>query len=53
MPRLIRRFLEDEFGMTAIEYGVIASLLSVAIIVALRIAGARMSGAFSKISGNL
>jgi pilus assembly protein Flp/PilA len=30
---MIRRFIEDERGATAIEYGLIAMLLSIAIIV--------------------
>ena len=33
MLKLVRRFAPDEFGATAIEYGLIAAGISVAIIV--------------------
>jgi pilus assembly protein Flp/PilA len=32
VPRLVRRFLADQSGATAIEYGLIVSLIAVAII---------------------
>ncbi|AOK29919.1 MULTISPECIES: Flp family type IVb pilin [Burkholderia] len=34
MKALIKRFLKDEAGVTAIEYGLIAGLLAVAIVAA-------------------
>ena len=39
MLKLLKRFLTDQSGATAIEYGLIAGLISVAIV-----AGARGSG---------
>lgn len=32
MPNLIQRFVQDESGATAIEYGLLAALIAVAII---------------------
>lgn len=53
MSTLIRNFTRDQSGATAIEYGVIASLIGVVIIAALRVTGSRMSGTFSKVASNL
>ncbi len=39
MGRLIRRFLKDDAGATAIEYGLIVALLSLAIVVGVGTAG--------------
>jgi len=39
MPKLVKRFLKDQSGATAIEYGLIAALISVAVV-----AGASGSG---------
>ena len=36
MTRMLNRFAADESGATAIEYGLIAALIAVAIIVALQ-----------------
>ncbi|MCJ2052095.1 Flp family type IVb pilin [Methylobacterium sp. J-070] len=53
MSQLLQRFARDETGATAIEYGMIAALIAVAIIVSLRLVGSRLSAKFSAISGNL
>ena len=42
-------YWEDESGATAIEYGLIAVLLSVAIIAAVSAVGSEMSGMFGRI----
>ncbi len=47
------RFLRDESGATAIEYGLIASLIAVAIIVAVKTAGSNLTNTFTKVSNNL
>lgn len=44
------RFLKDESGATAIEYGLIASLIAVAIIVAVGNLGDQTSAKFNEIA---
>jgi pilus assembly protein Flp/PilA len=46
-------FWADETGATAIEYGLIASLISVAIITAASNLGKNVSSSFSKVAGNM
>ena len=47
---MIKQLLQDESGATAIEYGLIAGLISVAIIVALTAVGSSLDSLFSQIS---
>jgi pilus assembly protein Flp/PilA len=47
------RFLKDDSGATAIEYGLIAALISVAIIAAATTLGTNISNTFAKIAGNI
>jgi pilus assembly protein Flp/PilA len=49
----IARFVDDESGATAIEYGLIAALIAVGIIVAASALGDSLSNLFSGISGQL
>jgi len=49
MTRFITRFAEDESGATAIEYGLIAALIAVVIIGAVRALGDEVMGAFSEV----
>jgi pilus assembly protein Flp/PilA len=49
----IARFVDDESGATAIEYGLIAALIAVGIIVAASALGESLSGLFEGISGQL
>jgi len=53
MKALINRFKEDEDGATAIEYGLIAALLAVAIIAAVRAVGGTLSETFVAIDDEL
>ncbi|MBI5278017.1 MAG: Flp family type IVb pilin [Burkholderiales bacterium] len=46
----ITQFLRDESGATAIEYGLIAALIAVAIIAAATTLGTRLSGLFTAIA---
>jgi pilus assembly protein Flp/PilA len=46
-------FTGDEQGATAIEYGLIASLVSVAVIVALNLAGESLRDLFTLVAGAL
>jgi len=48
-----RRFMRDEEGVTAIEYGLIASLIAVAIVVAAGLVGTNLSTLFTSIAGCL
>ncbi len=50
---MIRKFLQDESGATAIEYGLIAALIAVACIVALTSVGGSLKGLFEKVDGEL
>lgn len=53
MKALVSRFLKDESGATAIEYGLIASLIAVAIITAAGTLGNSISNTFTSISGKM
>lgn len=53
MKYLIARFGKDESGATAIEYGLIAGLISVAIIAAVLALGGDLKGIFEEISTKL
>ncbi|UXN70767.1 Flp family type IVb pilin [Devosia neptuniae] len=50
---IFARFAKDESGATAIEYGLIAALISVGIIVAATALGTDLSNLFTRISGQL
>ena len=50
---IFKRFAKDESGATAIEYGLIAGLISVVIIVALKTVGSNLTTKFNQISSNL
>ncbi len=47
---MIAKFIRDENGATAIEYGLIAALIAVVIIAALTLLGTAISGKFSTIA---
>ena len=49
----IKQLIQDESGATAIEYGLIAGLISVAIIVALTAVGDSLDVIFSQISDSI
>ena len=53
MTNLIQRFWNDEEGATAIEYGLIAGLIAVAIIVSVTALGTDLAKVFSDISKKL
>jgi pilus assembly protein Flp/PilA len=50
MTKLINRFVKDEEGATAIEYGLIAALIAVAIIAAVGAVGSSLSSNFNSIA---
>jgi pilus assembly protein Flp/PilA len=47
------RVIKREEGVTAIEYGLIAALIALAIIVAVTLVGTNLSALFEKIAGKL
>jgi len=51
--RNIMRFLRQEKGATAIEYGLIASLIAVAIVGVLVTLGPALSNTFMQVQNNL
>lgn len=53
MKALIQRFKNDEDGATAIEYGLIAALIAVAIIAAVKTLGTNLSGTFTNVADEL
>jgi pilus assembly protein Flp/PilA len=53
MNSLITRFAKDESGATAIEYGLIATLIGVAIIAGATALGSKLNSTFQNISGKL
>ena len=50
---IFARFAKDESGATAIEYGLIAALIAVGIIVAATTLGGQLSALFGRISTRL
>lgn len=53
MSKLFARFLKDESGATAIEYGLIAALIAVGIITAASTLGTEISETFKKASDEM
>jgi pilus assembly protein Flp/PilA len=53
MSKLFARFLNDESGATAIEYGLIAAGISIAIIVAVNGLGTNLNTKFTSINNSL
>jgi pilus assembly protein Flp/PilA len=50
MSNIVTRFLKDESGATAIEYGLIASLIAVALIAGASALGTSLNDTFQGIS---
>lgn len=50
MMKLVMRFLADDTGATAIEYGLIAAGISVAIIATVQALGTNLNATFSSVS---
>ena len=53
MKTIVSRFLKDESGATAIEYGLIAAGISVAIIAVVNGLGTKLNGTFGNINTQL
>jgi pilus assembly protein Flp/PilA len=53
MLSIFRRLMKNEHGATAIEYTLIASLIAVAAIVAMRSVGSKVNGVLSNVASSL
>jgi pilus assembly protein Flp/PilA len=53
MKTLLKQFFADEGGATAIEYGLIAAGISLAIIAVVNGMGTKLSGKFTSINASL
>lgn len=53
MTKLVARFMKDESGATAIEYGLIAALIAVAIIAGARSLGGALNSKFQSIASTV
>ncbi len=53
MKTLVSRFVKDESGATAIEYGLIAAGISVAIIAVVQGLGSKLTATFTSVSNAL
>ena len=53
MKNLVSRFVKDETGATAIEYGLIAAGISVVIIAAVTTVGTNLNTMFTTVAGAL
>jgi pilus assembly protein Flp/PilA len=53
MSKFVSRFLKDESGATAIEYGLIAALIAAVIVGAVSAIGSKLNGTFTGINSKL
>ena len=53
MSKFVTRFLKDESGATAIEYGLIAALVAVVLVTALTALGGQLSSTFTSVTNSL
>jgi pilus assembly protein Flp/PilA len=49
----VQRFLKNEEGVTAIEYGLIAALIAVVIVTAVQLVGTRLDAIFDTVASKL
>ncbi|MGH8744118.1 MAG: Flp family type IVb pilin [Burkholderiales bacterium] len=53
MGNLFHRFIDDQSGVTAIEYGLIAALIAVVIISAVKAVGTDLTATFNSVASSL
>jgi len=51
--KTLMRFLKDEAGVAAIEYAIIASLISVAAVSGIKVLGTQLNNSFTNVGTNL
>ena len=50
MSSFMKRFINDESGATAIEYGLIAALIAVVLVTALTLVGTKLDAKFNAVA---
>ena len=50
MSRFVKRFIDDQSGATAIEYGLIAALIAVVLVGALTLVGTKLDTKFNAVA---
>jgi pilus assembly protein Flp/PilA len=53
MTKATARFFADQSGATAIEYGLLASLIAVVIVGAVKLVGSNLSTMYTSVANNL
>lgn len=53
MTKFLSRFANDESGATAVEYGLIAALISIAIVAGTSVVGTQIDATFDRIGTSL
>jgi pilus assembly protein Flp/PilA len=53
MRRLVGAFWTDQSGVTAVEYGLLATLIAIVIIAAIHTVGTRLSSTFNSVAASL
>ena len=53
LPKFLRRFINDERGVTALEYGLIAGLVAVVIVTSVSSLGNKLANTFGSITAAL
>ena len=53
MTKFVTRFIKDESGATAIEYGLIAALIAVVVITAVTTIGTNLTGTFNTVANSV
>ena len=53
MSLILKSFAHDDSGATAIEYGLIASMIALVIITAVTAVGTKLTNTFNEVSSNL
>ena len=51
--KILRKLMRNEKGATAIEYGLIATLIAIAAITAMSSVGSKLTTTFNNVSSNL
>jgi pilus assembly protein Flp/PilA len=53
VSKFVKRFVKNESGATAIEYGLIAASIAVVIITAVQLLGTNLTATFTSVAGAL